>query len=199
MIHVSRVHEPEAFNQNVRIPGNKWLANHPGKHPTRQPYWNSFRKELADGFQNRCAYCAMHIPVGTVDHFVSLHEDPSQAYEWSNYRFCEGSINSSKGKTRAALLLDPYEVQDGWFKIHLPSLQLQVSNQIPDAFRERATYVLERLHLRDGESVLRQRQAWYDLYQSGDLSLNGLRKMAPLIAEAVMKQGIPLPSRPPGA
>lgn len=97
MIHVSRVHEPEAFNQNVRIPGNKWLREHPdAKRPT--DYWNTRKLKpgdknstchqlLADGFQNRCAYCAMYIPVGTVDHFVSFHEDPSKAYEWSNYRF----------------------------------------------------------------------------------------------------------------
>ena len=141
----------------------------------------------------------MYTPNGTVDHFVSLHEDRSQAYEWSNYRFCAGWINASKGKTPAALLLDPYEVQDGWFEILLPSLQLRVSDQIPDAFRERAEHVLKRLHLRDDERVLRQRREWYRMYRAGELNLEGLRKKAPLIAAAVTKQGILLPSRPPGA
>ena len=197
MIHVSRVDKPEAFDQKVRIPGNKWLREHPDAKPLAY-YWNTrklkpgdknstCRQLLADGFQNRCAYCAMYIPVGTVDHFVSFHEDRSQAYEWSNYRFCEGSINASKGKMRAALLLDPYEVQDGWFEILLPSLQLRVSDQIPDAFRERATCTLKQLHLCDDERVLRQRREWYRMYQDGELNLEGLRKKAPLIAAAVTK------------
>ena len=36
-------------------------------------------------------------PVGTVDHFMSCHEDRSKAYEWRNYRYCAAWINSSKG------------------------------------------------------------------------------------------------------
>ena len=67
-------------------------------------------------------------------------------------------INASKGKTPADKLLDPYQVQDGWFEILLPSLQLRVSNKVPYDLRERAEYVLEHLHLCDDERVLRQRR-----------------------------------------
>ena len=77
---------------------------------------------------------------------------------------------------------------DGWFELHLPSLQLRVSGTIPVEFRERAEYVLDRLHQRDDERVMRQRTAWYSLFQCGELSRDGLEKIAPLIAAAIAKE-----------
>ena len=129
----------------------------------------------------------MYEPVGTVDHFVSFDEDRSKAYEWENYRYCAAWINSSKGNVPAARLLDPFDIEDGWFELHLPSLQLRVSDSIPDELRDRAEYVLERLRLRDDERVMRQRREWYRMYQDGELSRTGLEGKAPLIAAAVPK------------
>jgi hypothetical protein len=54
--------------------------------------------------------------------------------------------------------------------------------------RERAKFVLDRLHLGHDERVLRQRREWYRMYQEGKLTLTGLDEMAPLIAVAVKKQ-----------
>ena len=189
MIRVPPVPEPPAFNEKARIPGNQWLANHPDERRPKD-YWSPFKPQLADGFGGLCAYCAMYVTVGTVDHFVSWHEDRSQAYAWENYRYCAQWINASKGKTPADQLLDPYAIQNGWFEIHLPSLHLQVSTKVPDALRKRAAYVLERLHLRDDERVLRQRQKWYQMFQDGEISLESLRKKAPLIAAAVTSAGL---------
>ncbi len=127
----------------------------------------------------------MFEPVGTVDHFISCHEDPSKAYEWANYRYCAAWISSSKGNALASELLDPFDIENGWFELHLPSLQLRVSDTIPDGLRERAEHVLDRLHLRDDERIMRQRREWYRMYQSGELSLDGLGGKAPQIAAAV--------------
>ncbi len=166
------------------VPGTRWLATHPdAKRP--KDFWTPFKGVLAQGFRNLCAYSAMYGPVGTVDRFVSCAEDPSKAYEWDNYRYCAGWINSSKGNAPAGDLLDPFEIEDGWFERHLPSLQLRVSETIPDEFRKRAEYVLNRLHLRDDERVMRQRIEWYRMYQSRELSLDGLEGKAPLIATAI--------------
>ncbi|WP_309896654.1 hypothetical protein [Archangium sp.] len=52
---------------------------------------------------------------------------------------------------------------------------------------KRAGEVLDPYEVGD-ERVLRQRRAWYAEYQTGRLSLEGLRVMAPLIAAAVKKQ-----------
>ncbi|MXW39872.1 MAG: hypothetical protein F4Z75_01700 [Synechococcus sp. SB0668_bin_15] len=185
---VQPVPEPHDFEEKVRAPGRQWLATHPSAARPKD-YWTLFKGTLAQGFENRCAYCAMYEPVGTVDHFASWHEDRSQAYSWENYRYCAQWINASKGKTPADKLLDPYTIKDGWFEIHLPSLHLQVSNRVPDALRERAAYVLERLHLRKDERVLRQRREWYRMFQDKEVSLKGLRKKAPLIAMAVTRAG----------
>lgn len=130
----------------------------------------------------------MWISSGTVDHFVSCHENRQLAYEWSNYRYVEGWVNSAKSKRDSASLLDPFEVQDGWFEIDLPSLQLKLTDAVPPEYRERAEDTLRNLPIRDDERIIRQRRAWYELYEAGELTLDGLRKKAPLIAAAVERQ-----------
>ncbi len=184
MIRFERVAEPADFDRRAKVPGTHWLAANPGGGRPKD-CWTSFKGELAEGFRNLCAYSAMYEPVGTVDHFVSCHEDRSRAYEWENYRYCAGWINSSKGNVPAGDLLDPFDIEDGWFELHLPSLQLQVSDTIPDELRQRAEYVLKRLHLRDDERVMRQRTVWYRMYQQGEISHAGLESKAPLIAAAI--------------
>ena len=183
MIRFRPIPEPPTFDHNARSPGNDWLASHPNpKRP--KDFWSPFKGHLADGFNSLCAYSAMYEPVGTVDHFVSWNEDPSKAYEWNNYRYSSGWINSSKQHVPSSRILDPFEVEDGWFEIHLPSLQLVLSDSIPDEYRARAEYVLERLHLRDDERVMRQRRSWMEAYEQG-MSIDELERRAPLLARAV--------------
>jgi hypothetical protein len=189
MIHFDPVSEPCSFDKRARIPGNRWRAAHP--HASRpRDFWSPFKGDLATGFHFLCAYSAMYEAVGTVDHFVSWHEDRSKAYEWANYRYSAGWINSSKKRVRASDLMDPFTVGHGWFEIILPSLQLTVTDSVPRGLRARAEYTLKRLHLIHDERVLRQRRVWYRMYLCGELTLNGLRKMAPLIAVAVQKAGL---------
>ncbi len=113
MIRFEPVPEPTRFDREVRLPGEAWLAANP--EPGRpKDFWTPFKGALADGFRNLCAYSAMYEPVGTVDHFVSCHEDRSRAYDWENYRYCAAWINSSKGNVPAGDLLDPFEIGAGW-------------------------------------------------------------------------------------
>ncbi|MEW6279241.1 MAG: hypothetical protein AB1758_11490 [Candidatus Eremiobacterota bacterium] len=123
-----------------------------------------------------------------MDHFVSWKEDPSRAYDWGNYRYASGWINSSKSNEPSSRLLDPYQVEDGWFELILPSLQLVLTEAVPEEFRARAAHMLMRLRLRDGEQVVRQRRTWLELYESGQLTLEALERMAPLIARAVRRR-----------
>lgn len=195
MIPVARVEEPAGFDADVRQPGNQWLASNPNaKRPSA--LWNHYTPVLSTGFSGLCGYAAMHDPTGgTVDHYLSYKNRPDLAYEWDNYRFASGTLNSSK-KNADDKVLDPYEVGDGWFEILLPSLQMQVTNAVPAARRAKAEYTLKRLKLRDGERIIRWRQSWYEMYKKGELSLDGLRRVAPLIATAVDKyveQGTPAP------
>ena len=197
VIRFEPVPEPDGFDRRARTPGEAWLAATPEPKRPRD-LWTQFKGDLADGFRNLRAYSAMFEPVGTVDHFVSCHEDRSKAYDRTTCRDCAGWINASKSKEPAARLPDPFEIEDGWFEIHLPSLQLRVSDAIPEEFRARAEHVLTRLRLRDDERVMRQRRAWYKQYQDGKLTLAGLDGNAPLIAAAVADR-VPAPRwRPVG-
>lgn len=179
--------EPDDFDATCRQAGSRWLTEHPDS-PRPRDLWSPFRFALADGFSNRCGYGAQWIPAGTVDHFVSCDEDKSLAYEWSNYRYSDGWINSAKGKTLSTDLLDPFDVEHGWFEILLPSMQLVLTDAIPPEFRAKAENTLRKLPIRNDERILRTRREWYRMYQEGELTLDGLHKKAPLIAAAVEKQ-----------
>ena len=183
MIPVPRVKKPRDFDAKVKAPGDAWLANNPSA--ARPPaHWATYTSQLSDGFANLCGYAAMHDPTGgTVDHFLSFKHHRQLAYEWSNYRFASGPLNSSKRDADDAVL-DPFEVGAGWFEVILPSLQLRVTDAVPDAYRAKAEFTLKRLKLRDGERVIRWRRSWYRMYTSGQLTLDGLRTVAPLLAAA---------------
>lgn len=183
MMRFAPVAKPEGFDAKAEL-GARWLGENPGAARPRD-FWSPFRPALASGFGQLCAYGVMYEPVGTVDHFVSWHEDRSKAYEWDNYRFASQWINSSKQKLGSHEILDPFAVEDAWFEILLPSLQMIATAAVPDALRDRVETMLTRLHLRDDERILRQRREWYRMYQENELTLEGLRKKAPLIARAV--------------
>jgi hypothetical protein len=70
----------------------------------------------------------------------------------------------------------------------LPSLQLVMTDAVPATERERAAFTLARLHLRDSEPIIRQRRSWYEMYEQGKLTLEGLDDVAPLIAQAIRKK-----------
>lgn len=179
--------EPPEFDRKGRQLGNTWLANNLETRKRPRDYWSPFKSHLADGFGNLCGYSAMFEPVGTVDHYLCCENYRHLAYEWSNYRYASAWINSSKG-TLDERVLDPLQVEDDWFEILLPSLQLVLTDAVPSYERQRAAFTLKRLHLQNDERVLRQRQQWYQLYLDGDITLEGLEKKAPLIARAVRKQ-----------
>ncbi len=183
MIPVGRVAKPQGYDA-VKRRGDAWLrANPHAKHP--QDLWSPYLSHLASGFSHRCGYAAMLDPTGgSVDHYLSWHQHPDLAYDWSNFRFVSSILNASK-RTADDAVLDPYLVQSGWFEILLPSLQMRLTSNVPAKHRAKAEYTLKRLKLRDGEKVIRWRRHYYGAYQQGKLDLDGLREWAPLIAEAV--------------
>lgn len=188
MIPVATVAKPRGFDTRVKLPGNAWLAGHPTAQ--RPPaLWAPYTPALPEGFANLCGYAAMYDPTGgTVDHFLSFKHHRHLAYEWSNCRFACAPLNSSKRDADNAVL-DPFEVGAGWFEIILPLLQMRLTDAVPPALRAKAEFTLRRLKLRDGERIVRWRRSWYKLYTEGELTLDGLRTVAPLLAAAVEAQG----------
>lgn len=187
MIRVAKVKKPADFDAKVKSPGELWLQANPGaKRP--KALWEPYTATLSEAYGNRCGYAAMaDFTGGSVDHYLSFKNHPDLAYEWSNYRFASNTLNASK-RTADDTVLDPQEVRSGWFKILLPSLQLVVTDAVPRSHKAKAEFTLTRLKLRDGERIIRWRRSWYQMYEAGKLSLEGLRDVAPLIAQAVDAQ-----------
>ncbi len=163
MIPCKRSKEPKYFDKDVRQKGLDWLKTQ-SKSKRREPgwrprsFWRCCTNDLAEAFADRCAYAAMLAPGGTVDHFISCHGDPTQAYEWNNYRYCYGWINACKQDSPGAVL-DPFKVGKGWFRINLPGLQLELTDKVPADQRQLAQDTLDRLHLVNDERLMRWRRS----------------------------------------
>lgn len=187
MIRVRPRPEPAKFDERCRKRGRRWLKKHPDYEGRPHDYWSEFEPDLREVFRGRCGYCAMLVMRGQVDHFIPVSVFKAEAnhhlaYEWSNFRYGEGALNQRKASAR---VLDPYEVEDDWFELLLPSLQLVLTDKVPGDVRTLAESTLERLGLRDHEVVVRYREEWFRLYRMRQLALEGLREVAPLVARAV--------------
>jgi len=184
------VPEPESFHTDCRMPGRAWFVARrlTGESPKTSEFpnlWAKYEGELSRAFDGRCGWWAMWIAEGEVEHFLSKRNRPDLAYEWNNYRFIAGSVNGSKAN-HDDKVLDPFEVQDGWFEVILPSMQLIVSSSLPPELEEKARFTLKQLRLRDGTKVVRCRQRWYGSFKKG-MPMSELEKFAPLLANAVKK------------
>lgn len=136
----------------------------------------------------------MRIADGAMDHFLSKKNHRNRAYDWSNYRYISTSVNSSK-RNQDANVLDPLEIQAGWFEVQLPSLLLRRTAFVPLPLQAKADFTLKKLRLVSGHKVRRNRRGWYEDYKKG-LPMPFLHRYAPLVAEAVTKweaTGRPLP------
>ena len=193
MIHFDPAPEPAEFDQRVRARGRQWLAEHPTGRPA--PYWRDFTPLLRTVFRELCAYSAMWIQSGDVDHFVPCVERRDLAYEWSNYRYADGSINSRKQGRVESELLDPFEVRDEWFEILLPSLQLVVTDECPPEFRKQAKTMLDKLGLGHAAWIIDIRRSWFEEWENQRLTLEGLDRKAPLLARAIRKREAELASK----
>ncbi len=182
MIRIERIPEPDDFDARTRQPGNAWLAANPFGRP--RDLWSQFLPELSAQFAHRCGYRAMWDMDGTVDHYLCCTNYRNLAYEWSNYRYVSGSVNSSK-KNLDDRVLDPFEVADNWFEVIFPSFQLVLTNDVPPNIREKAHFTLERLKLRNGYKARKARRIYYRHYREGTLPIEGLRIYAPQVARAV--------------
>lgn len=201
---LTRDNEPALFDQNCRQPGALFLAAHPDKDPHEQSdWWSQFQPDLARHFGYRCGWLATCIELeGIVEHWLacgprqeaaSPHRD--LAFEWTNYRYATGVVNSLKG-TLDDQVLDPCEVQDGWFEVLLPSFELVATSRLPQELRGKAETTIRELQLRRHKAQF-TRWRWYQRYwNGGNPQLPLLRNDAPLVAAAVeraLANGQPLP------
>lgn len=179
--------EPTGFDVQCRQPGNQWLRDNASNTAGFPRHWSRFEADLERAFSNRCGWWAMWINSGTTDHFFSTAKPNNRhlIYEWNNYRFAASTLNSSK-QDLDDRILDPFEVQAGWFEVLLPSMQLVRTDAVPDHLRAKADFTIDRLRLVKGRKVRMNRLHWYETFKR-NRDLTGLRDHAPLVAAAVEK------------
>jgi len=187
MMRVVMPPEPPEFDRKCRTPGNQWLAAQPDWENEPPNRWREFIPDLCAGFENRCGYLAMWDLNGTVDHYLSAFNHRHLAYEWTNYRYATGWLNSSK-QNLDRRVLDPFKVRNEWFEIDLASLHLCLTPAVPARIRPVAEYTLQRLKFDYGRRVVGQRTVYLHLFEQGAMELAGVDREAPLLAMAVRRE-----------
>jgi hypothetical protein len=188
LIHVEPQPEPPDFDAKVRKPGLSDLASPEGE---LRPHWRHCATQLWQAYKGVCAYSSLHIPRGTgalsVDHLLPKSKRRELAYEWSNYRLACVRMNARKNDLED--VLDPFEVQDGWFALELSTLEVVPGEGLPDALRAQVQKTIDRLDLNDDEFV-RARDAHYSAWKEGDMSFRLLLKFCPFLAKELLRQGV---------
>jgi hypothetical protein len=212
LIRVTPASEPPHFDQEVRIPGLRAIAelvgessDPPRSGPRRQkvaerredipadafpPFWRKILPDLAERYRRLCAYSCLYIERVTggasVDHRVAKSGAWDQVYEWSNYRFACALMNSRKKDVTT--VLDPFEVEDEWFALELVGYQLVPGPGATGAIRGKVEETIRALGLNDA-ICRRDREEYAEDYLAGLIPLSYLQRRAPLIARELRRQG----------
>ncbi|NNB90903.1 HNH endonuclease [Corallococcus exiguus] len=190
MIHVDPQPEPADFDARVRQKGHEDLQ---GTDELR-PHWRHCSLQLWKAYRGICAYSCLYIPRGTgaltVDHLLPKSKQRALAYEWSNYRLACNRMNARKNAFED--VLDPFEVQDGWFALELSTLQVIPGAGLSASMQQRVQDTIDRLDLND-EEFLEARTSWYDEYRQGAFNFDFLRRHFPFLAKELVRQGLVQP------
>lgn len=229
MIRLEIAPEPASFTENVRKPGENAMALLAGKQlpharggrpielektVTRKgkkekevksiadfPYWQNCLDELHEAYKGICAYYCFRVEKGSlphVEHVVAkMRTDSELAYEWSNYRLACGQANTYKGESTD--VLDPTEIEDGWFQIDLRTAEVHGDAAMPAEVKSMVTDTIERLRL-DRAEALEVRKHALEHFRRGRVQLGFLELDHPFLAKELIRQGIrtseELPSLP---
>lgn len=192
MIRITARPEYAGFNRHVRAPGEAFLETNPTPNSyefSRNCFWTRAKPELQEAYGHICAYtCIYLVEQGTIDHFLPKSIYHHLAYEWSNFRLARKRANECKG---AALdIMDPFEIQNGWFVLQLPSCQILAHPGLSHIHKDRVNTTIRRLRLNDEDVFVQERCDIILAYGLGDLSLDFLRRRYPFLALEIERQGI---------
>lgn len=194
MIRVELQPEPADFESTVRRPGYKFLNRYQtpsARRWERNSYWRRVLPHLHAAYRGICAYSCHWLPRAagacTVDHLHPKTKYPELAYEWSNYRLASLMLNARKKEYED--VLDPFEIENGWFTLDFPSLLVRPEAGLEQEYHRQVQATIDRLRLND-EAILETRWHYLQLFCSGDVSLDFLKMQAPFIAAELVRQNL---------
>ena len=198
MMRVTLAPEPDTFDERVRQPGLRALDRLARRYSvpkseipsSKYPdYWRRSLDDLLAAYNRICSYLCLYIPRGTgapsVDHMVPKSAAWDRAYEWDNYRLACSSMNSRKRD--AATVLDPFEVEDGWFVLELVEFQVLPADGLAEPTTAAVEETIERLRLNDGECC-RAREEFAEDYWSEHVAFDYVMRHAPFVANELRRQ-----------
>jgi hypothetical protein len=103
---------------------------------------------------------------------------------WDNYRLAAARLNARKNAFGD--VLDPFEVQDGWFELELVGFQVLPTHGLTAAIRQEIQNTIDRLKLDDLRSA---REEDAVSYWEEQVSFARLMKESPFVAMELRRQG----------
>lgn len=190
MISVVPQPEPPNFNSDVREPGNRLIRRNQkiaGKNIKN--YWKKISSDLHASYQGICAYTCMYImPPGSVDHFLPKAKHLNLAYEWSNYRLASQRVNQHKSDS--ADVIDPFNIQPGWFVLDFPSCLVCPGDRLSKLVEEQIEKTINVLKLNDDDTLVQERCDMMLMYTDGEVELGFLSRRYPFLALEIERQNI---------
>jgi hypothetical protein len=201
MIRIVPRSEPRDFNAKVRVQGLSFLDVQgivegqivPDDFPWKR-LWVNALEDLYDDYGGICAYMGMHLELWqggvTVDHFLCKQHHPRLAYEWSNFRLAATRFNSRKGTFND--VLDPFEIQNGWFEIVLATGKVRANPTLDRTIISRINTTIKRLGLNDYRWK-KKRADWFQKAIETDskkrAGMDVIKEFAPFVYFEMVRQG----------
>ncbi len=192
MIPIEKQPEPPDFFDKVQKLGEEFLAQHPETRGSKlPPYWRAVIPDLRKAYRGICAYTCHWIPPdtgwNTIDHFKPKERYPYYAYRWDNYQLVCGIVNGRKGTNEN--VLDPFTLQEGWFSMHFPSLQLITGKHLIAEAMKQVEQTIKILKLNDS-TCIHGRRAWLQPYLDEEYGITYLEGKAPFLASELKRQNL---------
>ncbi|MDE0281920.1 MAG: hypothetical protein OXN16_12720 [Gammaproteobacteria bacterium] len=192
MIRVQWKQEYSDFDREIRQRGKKFLQSCPTPNSTqfnKHNYWKKALNELHAAYDGLCAYTSRElIDGGTVDHFKPKSKYPLLAYEWDNYRLARQQINQRKGNSED--VADPFQIDDGWFILDLPSCLIKPGNNLSADARKIVKATINTLQLNHDERLVEERRNLLVYLADDMITLKFLDKHYPFLSAEVKRQNV---------
>ena len=192
MIPVTPQPEPPSFATTVRQPGTAFLRAIGRRNPTKDEwknnaYWKNCLPDLRARYGAVCAYSSCWVPIScSVDHFWPKHSYKHLAYEWNNYRLASEKMNNNKGNQTG--VLDPFNIQLGWFQLDLATFLVRPAPGLPAAVTTAVNESIRILQL-NSDSLVECRHGVLKDYSDSLVPLVFLQRRYPFVAYELTRQG----------